>query len=61
MFWLTCTIVNKMLNKLGFIPYAGKWKIDLNGSIMVDKWVKEINSNNPKNLSRLQQASSSAG
>ena len=27
---------------------------------MLEKWVKEINSNNPKNLARLQQAISSA-
>ena len=51
--------VGKMLFKLGFIPYVGKWKIDLNGSVMVKKWLEEIGSNNPKNLVRLQQASSS--
>ena len=48
-----------MLKKLGFIPYVGKWKIDINGNVMLNKWVKEIGSNNPKNLVRLKQASSS--
>lgn len=52
--------VKEMLLKLGFIPYASKWTINLNGKIMLEKWVKEINSNNPKNLVRLQQAISSA-
>ncbi len=51
--------VKEMLIKLGFIPSVGKWKIDLNGKLMVEKWLKEISSNNPKNLARLQQASSS--
>ncbi len=52
--------VKEMLLKLGFIPHAGKWKIDLNGRVILEKWIKEIGSNNPKNLIRLQQASSSA-
>ena len=52
--------VKDMLNKLGFIPYCGKYVIDLNGPTMLKKWIKEINSNNPKNLAKLQQASSSA-
>ena len=52
--------VREMLLKLGYIPYVGKYRIDLNGQAMVMKWVKEINSNNPKNLTKLQQAISSA-
>lgn len=51
--------VKEMLVRLGFIPSAGRWKIDLNGHIMVNKWLKEIGSNNPKNLARLKQACSS--
>ncbi len=50
--------VGEMLNKLGFIPYVGKWMITLNGNLMVAKWLKEISSNNPKNLAKLQQACS---
>lgn len=50
--------VKDMLIKLGFIPYAGKWNINLNGSIMLNKWIKEIGSNNSKNISKLKQASS---
>ena len=49
----------EMLIKLGFIPYAGKWRIDVNGNFMLNKWLKEIGSNNPKNLAKLKQASSS--
>lgn len=50
----------EMLKKMGFIPYIGKYQIALNGNIMLQKWIKEINSNNPKNLLKLQQASNSA-
>ncbi len=49
----------EMLIKLGFIPYAGKWRIDINGNFMLNKWLKEIGSNNKKNLVKLKQASSS--
>lgn len=48
--------VKEMLIKLGFIPYAGKYVINLNGREMLNKWMKEIGSNNPKNLNRLHQA-----
>lgn len=50
--------VGDMLNKLGFMPYVGRWMITLNGYLMVKKWLKEISSNNPKNLAKLQQACS---
>ena len=52
--------VADMLRKMGFIPYQGKHQIALNGHTMLAKWIKEINSNNPKNILKLQQASSSA-
>ena len=49
-----------MLEKLGFICSGTKWSIRLNGTIMLNKWIKEIGSNNPKNIKRLQIAQSSA-
>ncbi len=49
--------VKDMLTKLGFIPALNKWTLNLSGYAMVDKWVKEINSNNPKNLAKLQPRS----
>ena len=50
-----------MLINLGFIPYAGKWTINLNGPTMLKKWIKEIGSNNQKNVARLEQARSITG
>ncbi len=50
--------IGDMLRKLGFIPYVGKYIINLNGKIMLKKWIKEISSNNPKNLAKLRQANS---
>ena len=50
--------VKEMFLKLGFIPYTGEWVINLNGKRMVQKWTKEISSNNPKNLAKLRQACS---
>lgn len=50
--------VNDMLRKLGFLPYTYKFTIFLNGPTMLQKWIKEINSNNPKNIDRLNRASS---
>ena len=47
-----------MFRKLGFIPATYKWTITLSGVTMLNKWVKEINSNNPKNIDRLRRASS---
>ncbi len=47
-----------MLKKLGFIPSIYKWTITLHGPTMLKKWIKEINSNNPKNIARLQRANS---
>lgn|GEM_PF-6848361 len=49
-----------MLGGLGFIPFIGKWVINLNGPTMLKKWMKEIGSNNPKNLNKLKRASSIA-
>ena len=51
--------VGKMLEIMGFIPYLGKYVISLNGYVMLEKWIKEIGSNNPKNMAKLEQASSS--
>ena len=51
--------VKEMLTKLGFIHYTGRYVINLNGKIMLEKWIREINSNNPKNLVKLEQASNS--
>ncbi len=50
--------VKEMFLKIGFIPYKGEWVINLNGKIMIEKWLKEIGSNNPKNLAKLKQACS---
>ncbi|MEK6824803.1 MAG: hypothetical protein AABY02_03005 [Nanoarchaeota archaeon] len=44
-----------MLTNLGFIVYAGKWVININGRFMVEKWRREIGSNNPKNQLKLEQ------
>jgi len=48
--------VKDMLTKLGFIVYAGKWVININGKFMIEKWRQEIGSNNPKNKLKLRQA-----
>jgi hypothetical protein len=45
-----------MLLKLGFIPTVHKWTISVNGTTMLEKWIKEIGSNNPKNKERLNLA-----
>ena len=47
----------EMLKKLGFIPTIYKWTISLNGSVMLNKWIKEINSSNPVKIAKLEQAS----
>ncbi|MEK6896374.1 MAG: LAGLIDADG family homing endonuclease, partial [Nanoarchaeota archaeon] len=47
--------VKEMLTNLGFIVYAGKWVININGRFMVEKWRREIGSNNPKNQLKLEQ------
>ena len=47
-----------MLKGLGFIASVNKWKLHLSGYTMLLKWTKEIGSNNPKNLAKLQQACS---
>ncbi len=53
--------VKDMLIKLGFIPYASRWAISLNGQVMLEKWIKEIGSNTPKNLRKLERARSIVG
>lgn len=66
---ISITIKSKMLitqladmfKKLGFIPSVYRWTITLNGSTMLNKWIKEINSNNPKNMDKLKRASSIVG
>ena len=66
---ISITIKSKMLirqledmfKKLGFITSGNKWTIILNGPTMFKKWVKEIGSNNPKNISKLKKASSIVG
>lgn len=50
-----------MFKKLGFIPSVYKWTITLNGPTMLNKWVKEIYSSNPKNIHKLKKASSIVG
>lgn len=52
--------VKDMLKKLGFMCSGDKWNIHLNGTSMLNKWIKEIGSNNPKNIKRLQIAQLSA-
>lgn len=52
--------VSDMLLKLGFIPSIYKWTITLNGPTMLNKWIKEINSNNQKNIKKLKQARASS-
>ena len=48
-----------MLRLMGFIPYSdNKSKIVLNGPTMLKNWMKEIGSNNPKNIKNLERASS---
>ncbi len=46
----------EMLNSLGFIASGSKWSTQVCGKIMLEKWLKEINSNNPKNIKKLQEA-----
>jgi len=48
----------KILRKMGFIPTLYRWTLTLNGTIMLNKWIKEIGSNNPKNIEKLRRASS---
>lgn len=45
-----------MLKKIGFIPAVHQWTINLNGPTMVKKWLKEIGSNNSKNINKLERA-----
>lgn len=50
--------LKEMFKKLGFIPSLYKWTITVNGPTMLKKWIKEIGSNNPKNIAKLKRASS---
>lgn len=50
-----------MFKKLGFITSTYKWTITLNGPTMLKKWIKEIGSNNSKNINKLKKASSIVG
>ena len=48
--------LKEMFLKLGFIPAAYDKTIYLNGNVMLEKWIKEIGSHNPKNLAQLEKA-----
>lgn len=48
----------EMLRRMGFIPFYNKNTICLNGEIMLEKWIKEINSSNPIKKEKLKRASS---
>ena len=51
--------VEDMLRKMGYLAYSNKKSyIALNGPVMLKKWIKEIGSNNPKNIEKLKQADS---
>lgn len=50
-----------ILRKMGFIPYSNSEYLSLNGPTMFKKWLKEINSNNPKNINKLIWANSLVG
>lgn len=50
-----------MFKKLGFIPAVYNYTIALNGPTMLEKWVREISSHNPKNINKLKKASSIVG
>lgn len=53
--------ISNMLKKLGFIPAIYKYhRIAISGPTMLNKWIKEINSNNPKNITKLKQAQASS-
>lgn len=51
--------VAEMLRKLGYIPFSKGYRVSLNGIVMFKKWVKEIGSNNSKNINKLKWANSS--
>ncbi|MBI2128732.1 hypothetical protein HYU07_00685 [Candidatus Woesearchaeota archaeon] len=53
--------LNDILRKMGFIPYSNSEYLSLNGPTMFKKWLKEINSNNPKNINKLNWANSLVG
>lgn len=53
--------VAEMLKLMGFISHYNKKSIYLNGKIMLNKWIKEINSNNPVKINKLNWASSITG
>lgn len=49
--------VSEMLTMMGFIPNYTKERIYINGNVMLKKWIKEINSNNPVKIEKLKWAS----
>lgn len=48
----------EMLRLMGFIPFYNRKTICLNGKIMLEKWIREINSSNPVKREKLKWASS---
>ncbi len=45
-----------MFLKLGFFPVTNKSVVNLNGQVMLKKWLNEIGSSNPTKLEQLQNA-----
>ena len=53
--------LNFMFCKLGYIPCVSGYRITLNGPVMVQKWINEIGSHNPKHLGKFEKANSIIG
>lgn len=49
--------LSNMLKMMGFISNYTKDRIYINGNVMLKKWIKEINSNNPVKIEKLKWAS----
>jgi hypothetical protein len=49
--------VSEMLTMIGFIVNHSKERININGKVMLEKWIKEIDSNNPVKIEKLRWAS----
>ena len=45
-----------MLSKLGYTFYTSKYNVTLNGYVVVQKWINEIGSHNPKHLGKFEKA-----
>lgn len=57
-------LINKlgfMLFKLGFLFYKSGYTIRISGPVMVEKWIKEIGSHNPKHINKFKKAGSIIG